>query len=74
MKSRYRNFYIYSESTGNKSGTFDPRVILQKIGTSKISVHHPCGAAGNKREAENCGTHAGEKLVDDMMDEKSRAT
>lgn len=69
MKTTYRKYFIYSETMKNEKGTFDQRVILQKIGTSKISVYHPCGASATRGEAENRGTDSGERIIDKFTDE-----
>ncbi len=71
-KSSYRKYFIYSEAKRNEKGTFDQRVILQKIGTSKISAHHPSGASASENEAENRGTGSGEKIVNALSDEHSQ--
>jgi hypothetical protein len=64
-KINYRCFSIYAEPARTSSGAYDVRVILQKIGTSKITLHRP-GERPSRTpaEAENLGIETGKKAAD----------
>lgn len=60
----YRCFSIYSEPVRTTGGKFDVRVILQKRGTSKISLHRPGCTKPTAAAAEDAGIATGEEIAD----------
>lgn len=64
-KVNYRCFSIYAEPTRTPSGTYDVRVILQKMRTSKITVHRPGLTQSTLEEAEDRGIATGKKIVEE---------
>jgi hypothetical protein len=70
-KLNYRCFSIYAEPGRKPNGSFDVRVILQKIGTSKITLHRPNPAQPTAKKAEDLGIETGKEIVDEKNCPKS---
>jgi hypothetical protein len=64
-KINYRCYSIYAEPARTSSGTYDVRVILQKIKTAKITVHKPGMTQSTVEEAEDSGIATGKKIVEE---------
>lgn len=64
-KIKYRCFSIYAEPARTASGKYAVRVILQKIGTSKVTLHRPDWTRSSAGEAEDQGIATGMKIADE---------
>ncbi|MBE0598600.1 MAG: hypothetical protein IH614_15160 [Desulfuromonadales bacterium] len=64
-KINYRCYSIYAEPGQTSSGTYDVRVILQKLKTSKITVYKPGFTQATSEEAEDRGIATGKELVEE---------
>jgi hypothetical protein len=64
-KVNYRCFSIYAEPDRTSGGKFDARVILQKIGTSKITLHRADCPQPTAAAAEDLGIATGKKIADE---------
>lgn len=66
MRTNYRNYTIYSNSIENGVGGFNSRVVLQKLGTSRISSFYPPSFSLSKDISEKIGTEFGRVVIDNF--------